>query len=113
MCTEAGNRFEQHLIQIEKDIDRTMSKDSYFGEGKEGQEHLRTLLKIMALKYTDIGYVQGMNFLVVSLLYHCSPEITLFLMTILLEDHELCDVYREDVQGLHYHNNQIKYNIEK
>jgi hypothetical protein len=111
--TEVGNKFEQQLTQIEKDIDRTMSNDPYFGEGREGQENLRNLLKIMALKYTDIGYVQGMNFLVVALLYHCSPEITLFLTTILIEDHELCDIYREDVQGLHFHNNNIKIIIAR
>lgn len=90
-----------------------MIQDSYFGEGKEGQEHLRVLLKIIALKYTDIGYVQGMNFLVVSLLYHCSPEITLFLITVLFEDYELCDVYREDMQGLHSRNAIIKDIIQK
>lgn len=100
------------MIQIEKDIGRTLIQDPYFGAGKEGQEHLRILLKIIALKYTDIGYVQGMNFLVVSLLYHCSPEITLFLITVLFEDYELCDVYREDMHGLHSRNAKIKDIIE-
>lgn len=84
-----GEKFEEQLIQIEKDIVRTIPSDPYFGEGKPGQEYLRTLLKIISLKYFDIGYVQGMNFIVVSLLYHCSPEITLFLITILIEEYEL------------------------
>lgn len=107
------HKFELQQIQIEKDIDRTLSGHPYFGSGKEGQEHLRVLLKILALKYTDIGYVQGMNFLVVSLLYHCSPEITLFLITVLIEDYELCDVYRVDVTGLHQRNGVIKTLVEQ
>jgi hypothetical protein len=68
--TIAGNFFEGQRIQIEKDIDRTLTNHEYFGAGKEGQENLRTILKILALKYAEIGYVQGMNFLVVALLYH-------------------------------------------
>lgn len=111
--TITGNKFEMQLAQIEKDIDRTMNNHPYFGDGKEGQDHLRCVLKILALKYTDIGYVQGMNFLVVSILYHCSPEITLFLITVLIEDYELWDIYRENVQGLHLRNGIIKDQIQE
>ena len=111
--TRAWSNFELQLIQIEKDIERTMNSDEYFSEGQEGRENLRILLKIIALKYTDIGYVQGMNFLVVSLLYHWSPEITLFLITVLMEDYELWDIYREDVLGLHSRNNVIREIVQK
>lgn len=47
------------------------------------------VLEVVALKYTDIGYVQGMNYLVAALLYHSSPSVTLGLMTHLLEDVQL------------------------
>ena len=113
IATIAREGFELQQNQIEKDIDRTLNDHKYFGNGKEGQEILRQILKILALKYTDIGYVQGMNFLVVSLLYHCSAEITLFLITILFEDYELWDVYRAEVQGLHQRNKEWKLMIEK
>lgn len=106
-------KFESQQIQIEKDIDRTLNNHDYFGDGKQGQEYLREILKILALKYTDIGYVQGMNFLVVAFLYHCSPEITLFLITVLIEDYELWDVYRVDVSGLHQRNGEMKNLIAK
>lgn len=89
IATIAREGFESQENQIEKDIDRTLTNHEYFGNGKKGQEDLRMILKILALKYTDIGYVQGMNFLVVSLLYHCSAEVTLFLITILFEDYDL------------------------
>ena len=49
--TKAGDFFEGHRIQIEKDIDRTLTNHEYFGAGGEGQENLRTILKILALKY--------------------------------------------------------------
>ena len=108
IATIVREGFEQQQNQIEKDIDRTLTDHQYFGSGKEGQEILRQILKILALKYTDIGYVQGMNFLVVSLLYHWSAEVTLFLITVLFEDYELWDVYRIDVSGLHERNQKIK-----
>lgn len=111
--TITHQNFASQQSQIEKDIDRTLNNHVYFGHGKEGQDHLRAILKIIALKYTDIGYVQGMNFLVVSLLYHWSPEITLFLCTVLIEDYELCDVYRVDVAGLHSRNSVIKSLIQR
>jgi hypothetical protein len=110
--TAAHNKFESDIIQIEKDIDRTLTNHEYFGKGKKGQELLRTILKILSFKYGDVGYVQGMNFLVATFLYHCSPEITLFLITVLMEDYELYDIYREDVAGLHARNTRLKNLVE-
>jgi Rab-GTPase-TBC domain len=40
-----------------------------------------------------IGYVQGMNFIVASLLYHCDEEIAFWIFVSLLEDYELRDIY--------------------
>jgi hypothetical protein len=111
--TITHQNFACQQSQIEKDIDRTLNNHVYFGNGREGQDHLRTILKIIALKYTDIGYVQGMNFIVVQLLNHCSPEITLFMCTVLIEDYELWDVYRVDVTGLHTRNAVLKTLIER
>lgn len=68
--TLAHDKFESELVQINKDIDRTLNSHPYFGNGTKGQQHLKDLLQIIALKYADIGYVQGMNFLVVALLNH-------------------------------------------
>jgi hypothetical protein len=85
--TEAFDAFEAQRSQIEKDIDRTMSDHPHFGKNGKGQDDLRQILRVIVLMNTGIGYVQGMNFLVVALLYHSSPEVTLFLITVLFEDY--------------------------
>lgn len=62
------------LKQIEKDIDRSYFNDTYFDEGKPGWIQLEEILKVLAFKYFGwIGYVQGMNFIVATLLCHASP----------------------------------------
>lgn len=71
------------------------------------------VLEVVALKYTGIGYVQGMNFVVAAFLYHCSPAVTLGLMSYLLEDLQLCDVYAENLVGVHYHNQRLIKLLEK
>lgn len=52
------------------------------------------------MKYTGIGYVQGMNFIGASLLYHSSPKVALIVLTYLFEDCELCDLYKDNLNGL-------------
>ena len=53
-------------------------------------------------KYDNqIGYVQGMNFVVAALLYHCSEDITFWLFVSLLEDFEIRDVYLAGLPGLY------------
>ena len=45
-------------------------------------------------KYDNtIGYVQGMNFIVGSLLLHCTEEITSWLFVSLIEDYQMRDIY--------------------
>ena len=51
----------------------------------------------------NIGYVQGMNFIVGALLYHCSEDIAFWLFTSLIDDHEMRSVYETDFPGLHQH----------
>ena len=86
------NKIEENRTQIIKDINRTFNKSSTFGEGTEGQTQLKNVLEVIAFKYTGIGYVQGMNFLVAALLYHSSPYVTLGLMSHLLENLQFCDI---------------------
>ena len=98
---------ENNRVQIIKDLNRTFNKSSSFGEGSEGRKLLLDVLEIISFKYTGIGYVQGMNFVVASLLYHSTPSVTLGLMSYLLENFQLWDVYAENLVGVHYHNNKL------
>ena len=100
-------KIEENKTQIIKDINRTFNKSTTFGEGTEGQKKLMDVLEVISFKYTGIGYVQGMNFLVAALLYHSSPAVTLGLMSHLLENLQLCDIYAENLVGVHYHNSRL------
>ncbi len=44
-----------------------------------------------------------MNFIVGSLLYHASEEITFWLFVSLVEDYELRDIYLPGIPGLYKH----------
>jgi hypothetical protein len=50
-----------------------------------------------------IGYVQGMNFIVGSLLYHCNEEIVFWMFVTLIEEFELHDIYEPNLPGLYKH----------
>lgn len=67
---ERKRTIRENKIQIDKDLKRTFAKSKTFGENTEGQMQLRNVLEVLALKYTGIGYVQGMNYVVASILYH-------------------------------------------
>jgi hypothetical protein len=100
---------EQNKTQILKDLNRTFTQSAEFGEGTDGRKQLMNTLEVISLKYTSIGYVQGMNYIVAGILYHASPTVTLGLMSHLLEDYEyqLCDIYAENLIGVHHHNKQL------
>ncbi len=50
-----------------------------------------------------MGYVQGMNFIAGSLLFHASEEIAFWLFVSLVEDYELRDIYLPGIPGLFKH----------
>jgi len=99
---------EENFSQIDKDLTRTYTSIKFYCKESKGRRDLSKLLRILLLKYTGIGYVQGMNFLCAALLYHAEPEIALIFVTYLYEECELCDIYKDDLAGLHERNAQIK-----
>ena len=55
-------------------------------------------------KYDNtIGYVQGMNFIVGSLLMHCSEEVTFWLFVALIKECDMRDIYGPQLSGLFKH----------
>jgi hypothetical protein len=61
---------EQSIIQIKRDINRTYPTHPMFQKDSEGYKALEELL-INYCKYDRcIGYVQGMNFIMGSIMYH-------------------------------------------
>ena len=55
-----------------------------------------------------IGYVQGMNFIVGSMLYHCNEEIAFWMFVTLIEEFELRDIFEPYLPGLYKHCYVIK-----
>lgn len=51
----------------------------------------------------NIDYVQGMNFIVASLLYHSNEVMAFWLFASLIEDCELRDIYMTGLPGLFKH----------
>lgn len=53
------------------------------------------------------GYIQGMNFIAATLLYHSDEYIAFGLFEILLIDYDLQDVYMNGLSGLYKHSKII------
>ena len=94
----------ENKIQIIKDLDRTFYESKNFGKDSEGRKQLMNLLEVISLKYTDIGYVQGMNFVAAAIINHASPAVSLGIFSHLIENLLLCDIYAENLVGVTYHN---------
>jgi Rab-GTPase-TBC domain len=52
--------------------------------------------------------VQGMNFIVGSMLYHCTEEIAFWMFVTLIEEFEMRDIYEPKLPGLYKHCYVIK-----
>ena len=80
-------------MQIKRDLNRSFPDCSFFAENAPGQLMLERVL-ISICKYDPtIGYVQGMNFIMGALLFHCSEEIAFWIFVSLIDDHEMRDIY--------------------
>jgi len=94
--------FSDYEDQIMKDLSRTFPKCEQFkakpfSESNGGQEDGLQSLKRVLLAFSkydkSIGYVQGMNFIVGCLLYHCSEEIAFWIFVTLIENFEMRDIF--------------------
>mmetsp|Transcript_13189 Transcript_13189/g.20546 ORF Transcript_13189/g.20546 Transcript_13189/m.20546 type:complete len:116 (+) Transcript_13189:1052-1399(+) len=66
---------EKTLIEIHKDAPRTLPNHIYFQERfNHGQKDLFAVLKCLSLVEPEIGYVQGMGYMVAILLLYVDKE---------------------------------------
>ena len=106
LSTTEGNidlqEFSNSVRQIELDLKRTYPDEQYFNS-KEGENSLRRVL-IAYCKYdANLGYVQGMNYIVAALLWHCTEVDAFWIFVGLMEKHELRDTYLPRFPGLSKH----------
>ena len=63
------------------------------------------ILQAVAILFPEIGYCQGMNFVTGSLLHMYKDELSTFLhLFLLLEKHEMKNLYKPGVPELHFKN---------
>lgn len=91
------------LLQIKRDLSRSFPNCPLFAEGSAGQAQLERVLVTFTKYDSKIGYVQGMNFVVGALLYHCPEDIAFWLFVALVDDHEMREVYLPGFPGLYKH----------
>ena len=78
--------------QITKDVVRTFNANKFMAQPAV-KERFQSLLECVALTYPHTGYVQGMNYIAGTLLYHCDEYLSLGVIKILFEQLELKDVF--------------------
>jgi hypothetical protein len=66
--------YEQSIHQIELDLNRTYPDQTYFSDSGSGQGALRRILSAFSKNDTQLGYVQGMNYIAGALLWHITEE---------------------------------------
>jgi len=106
--------FSQMLVQIEKDIPRTFADRKNF-KGKEGEIvkiQLKNILCAVAKANPEIGYVQGMNFIVGTILYHSSEHIAFWLFLVILKYYGMNYVYEKGMPGLVMHAKLIDFLLQ-
>ncbi|XP_017880898.1 rab GTPase-activating protein 1-like isoform X3 [Ceratina calcarata] len=98
---------------ILRDINRTFPAHDYFKEtGGLGQDSLYRISKAYAVYDEEVGYCQGLSFLVASLLLHMPEEQAFCVLVKLMYDYGLRDLYKDRFDNLHMRFYQLNRLIE-
>jgi len=54
----------------------------------------------LVISNSKLGYVQGMNYIAASLLYHCDESTSYWIMKVLLDKYGLQDIFAEGFKGM-------------
>ncbi|KAI1343889.1 RabGAP/TBC [Xylariaceae sp. FL0016] len=103
------------LQKLEKVIRRDMgARTSYSKHAVAAglQEGLFGVCKAYALFDEAVGYAQGMNFLIMPLLFNMPEEEAFCLLMRLMNQYKLRDLFIEDMPGLHMHLYQFERLLE-
>lgn len=88
--------------QISKDIKRTFSGSKYFNKHTQAYKKLERLLKAIST-YKNMGYVQGMNFISASFLWHCEEEYGYYLIINIFSKLEVEKNFTDNLSGILKH----------
>ncbi|KAL5251392.1 hypothetical protein ACHWQZ_G016932 [Mnemiopsis leidyi] len=88
------------------DLNRTFPGNEYFREGKDGQEKLYRVCKSYAGADQEVGYCQGLSFIVAVLLLHLEEEKAFALFSVVMKEYQFRDMFKKGFQML-----QLKFYI--
>ena len=94
--------------QIDIDIPRTFTDYPYFSTGA-GVVLLKRILYAFIKYNPRLGYLQGMNYIAASLLYHCTESDAFWLFLRLVYDYNLVENYLPLLPGLEKHAHVIEF----
>ncbi|KAI1952418.1 hypothetical protein LOZ62_001367 [Ophidiomyces ophidiicola] len=103
------------LVKLEKAIRRDLgSRTSYskYFMSQRNQEALFNVCKAYALYDSGVGYAQGMNFIVMPLLFNLDDGEAFTLLVKLMNKYDLRSLFIHDMPGLHRHLYQFERLLE-
>jgi len=107
--------YAKSLEQIEKDLERTFPGQKDFKRsmaGTTGITQLKNLLKSTSRRNSQIGYVQGMNFIMGVVFFHSCEVVAFWLFDTLMHSYGLEKLYSPNLSGLHLHGKVLDGLIE-
>ena len=97
---------------IKRDIDRTFYTDFFTKE--DGKIQLKNILESMCAVPGNVGYCQGMNFIVGSMLYLFKNEVkTLYIFSNLIQKYELTSLFAYNTPDYGIRVYQLNYYVKK
>ncbi|OTB03561.1 hypothetical protein M426DRAFT_176407 [Hypoxylon sp. CI-4A] len=103
------------LQKLEKTIKRDLGARTSFSKYAAAaglQDGLFGVCKAYALFDEPVGYAQGMNFLIMPLLFNMPEEEAFCLLVRLMNQYKLRDLFIQDMPGLHMHLYQFERLLE-
>ncbi|KAI8811019.1 rab-GTPase-TBC domain-containing protein [Cladochytrium replicatum] len=93
-------RTSMHEKLIQRDLARTFPKNEYFMDGSPGQEALFNVTKAYSLYDPEVGYCQGISFIVGPLLLNMPEEEAFCCCVRLMKDYGLRELFTPSMVGL-------------
>ncbi|KAJ2720469.1 hypothetical protein GGI07_004579 [Coemansia sp. Benny D115] len=100
--TQLIKEYSPHERIIRRDLTRTFPRIPVFkGEGGEGQQRLFRILKAYSLYDAEVGYCQGLGFIIGPLIMSMGECEAFCVLVRLMETYDLRGMFTEDMAGLH------------
>ncbi|KAI2473449.1 RabGAP/TBC [Annulohypoxylon bovei var. microspora] len=115
---ERKKRDKEDAVTLQR-LEKTIKKDvgartsfSKYAAAAGLQDGLFGVCKAYALYDEPVGYAQGMNFLIMPLLFNMPEEEAFCLLVRLMNQYQLRDLFIQDMPGLHMHLYQFERLLE-